>query len=1011
MTAVLTDLHGAAGDDSAAGSGGTVPAQPATGQDSHATTAATAAPAAARPTLVELEQSSPFADRHIGPDAEAAGRMLSLLGYDSLDALTEAAVPGTIRLTERLNLPVARSEAEVLTELRDIAGRNRVFRPMIGLGYHGTFTPPVILRNVLENPAWYTAYTPYQPEISQGRLEALLNFQTVVADLAGLPVANASLLDEATAAAEAMTLARRSTKSTSHRFLVDADVFPQTLAVLQTRAEPLGIELALADLSSGGADVVLPEGEFYGVLVQYPGASGQVRDLKAIAEAAHARGALVAVAADILSLTLLTSPGEAGADIAVGSTQRFGVPLGFGGPHAGYMAVRENLSRSLPGRLVGVSVDADGGQALRLALQTREQHIRREKATSNICTAQVLLAVIAGMYAVYHGPEGLTAIARRTHRYTAVLAAGLREAGVEVVPTAFFDTLTVRVPGRAAEVWRAALSAGVNLRLVDEDTVGVSCDETTDWADLRGVWSAFGVTGKEAAGVDELDRGTEDALGEHVRGTEFLTHPVFHAYRSETAMLRYLRKLADRDIALDRSMIPLGSCTMKLNATTEMEPITWPEFGAIHPFAPLDQASGYLSLIGQLEGWLAEVTGYARVSVQPNAGSQGELAGLLAVRAYHRDQGQEQRDVCLIPSSAHGTNAASAVMAGMRVVVVASREDGSVDVTDLKAKIEKHRDQLSVLMITYPSTHGVFEEEVTEICDLVHAAGGQVYVDGANLNAMVGLAKPGSFGGDVSHLNLHKTFCIPHGGGGPGVGPVGVRAHLAPYLPNHPLHPIAGPRPEGGGVGPVSAAPWGSAGILPIPWAYIRLMGAEGLRSATQHAILAANYVAKRLSEHYPVLYTGPNGLVAHECIIDLRQITKDTGVSVDDVAKRLIDYGFHAPTMSFPVAGTLMIEPTESEDLAELDRFCDAMLAIKGEIDRVASGDLDREDNPLRQAPHTAATLVGDWKHGYERAEAVFPAGVNPADKYWPPVRRIDGAYGDRNLVCSCPAPEAFEG
>ncbi|MBS2554194.1 aminomethyl-transferring glycine dehydrogenase [Catenulispora sp. NL8] len=957
--------------------------------------------------MVELEQSSPFADRHIGPDPAAAAHMLALLGYDSLDALTEAAVPGSIRLTERLNLPPARSEAEVLTELRDIAGRNRVFRPMIGLGYHGTFTPPVILRNVLENPAWYTAYTPYQPEISQGRLEALLNFQTVVADLAGLPVANASLLDEGTAAAEAMTLARRATKSKSPRFLVDADVFPQTLAVLQTRAEPLGIELALADLNADR----LPEGDYYGVLVQYPGASGQVRDLTAIAEAAHERGMLVAVAADILSLTLLTSPGEAGADIAVGSTQRFGVPLGFGGPHAGYMAVRENLSRSLPGRLVGVSVDTDGRPALRLALQTREQHIRREKATSNICTAQVLLAVIAGMYAVYHGPEGLTAIARRTHRYTAVLAAGLREAGVEVVPTAFFDTLTVRVPGRAAEVWRAALASGVNLRLVDEDTVGISCDETTDWADLRAVWAAFGVTGKEAAGVHELDAATEDALGGHQRATDFLTHPVFHAHRSETAMLRYLRKLADRDIALDRSMIPLGSCTMKLNATTEMEPITWPEFGAIHPFAPLDQASGYLSLIGQLEGWLAEVTGYARVSVQPNAGSQGELAGLLAVRAYHRDHGQGQRDVCLIPSSAHGTNAASAVMAGMRVVVVAAREDGSVDVADLKAKIDKHRDELSVLMITYPSTHGVFEEEVTEICALVHAAGGQVYVDGANLNAMVGLAKPGSFGGDVSHLNLHKTFCIPHGGGGPGVGPVGVRAHLAPYLPNHPLHPVAGPRPEGGGVGPVSAAPWGSAGILPIPWAYIRLMGAEGLRSATQHAILAANYVAKRLSDHYPVLYTGPNGLVAHECIIDLRQITKDTGVTVDDVAKRLIDYGFHAPTMSFPVAGTLMIEPTESEDLAELDRFCDAMLAVKAEIDRVATGDLDREDNPLRQAPHTAAMLAGDWKHGYERAEAVFPAGVDPADKYWPPVRRIDGAYGDRNLVCSCPAPEAFEG
>ncbi|NUR63892.1 MAG: aminomethyl-transferring glycine dehydrogenase [Catenulispora sp.] len=970
-----------------------------------------AATAGARPSLVELEQADPFADRHIGPDREAAAAMLAFLGYDSLDALTAAAVPGSIRLSEPLNLPPARSEAEVLAELRDIAGRNRVFRPMIGLGYHGTFTPPVILRNVLENPAWYTAYTPYQPEISQGRLEALLNFQTVVADLAGLPVANASLLDEATAAAEAMTLARRASKSKSSRFLVDADVFPQTLAVLQTRAEPLGIELALADLSGVQAAADLPGGDFYGILVQYPGASGQVRDLTAVTAAAHERGALVAVAADLLALTLLTSPGEAGADIAVGSSQRFGVPLGFGGPHAGYMAVRQDLSRSLPGRLVGVSVDADGGPALRLALQTREQHIRREKATSNICTAQVLLAVIAGMYAVYHGPEGLTAIARRTHRYTAVLAAGLREAGIEVVPAAFFDTLTVRVPGRAAEIWRAALAAGVNLRLVDADTVGVSCDETTTWADLRAVWAAFGVVGKEAAGVHELDAATEDALGEHLRGTAFLTHPVFHAHRSETAMLRYLRQLADRDIALDRSMIPLGSCTMKLNATTEMEPITWPEFAAIHPFAPLDQAAGYLSLIGQLEGWLAEVTGYARVSVQPNAGSQGELAGLLAVRAYHRDRGQEQRDVCLIPSSAHGTNAASAVMAGMRVVVVAAREDGSVDVDDLKAKIDKHRDQLSVLMITYPSTHGVFEEEVTEICDLVHAAGGQVYVDGANLNAMVGLAKPGFFGGDVSHLNLHKTFCIPHGGGGPGVGPVAVRAHLAPYLPNHPLHPIAGPRPDGTGVGPVSAAPWGSAGILPIPWAYIRLMGAEGLRSATQHAILAANYVAKRLSEHYPVLYTGPEGLVAHECIIDLRPITKQTGITVDDVAKRLIDYGFHAPTMSFPVAGTLMIEPTESEDLAELDRFCDAMAAIKAEIDRVTTGDLDPDDNPLRNAPHTAATLAADWKHGYNRAEAVFPSGVNPADKYWPPVRRIDGAYGDRNLVCSCPAPEAFEG
>jgi glycine dehydrogenase len=956
--------------------------------------------------VVESPAEVRFEERHIGPSEADRAKMLAVLGYGSLDELSEAAVPATIRLTERLNLPPARSEAEVAQELRDLAGRNRVLRSMIGLGYYGTFTPAVIRRNVLESPAWYTAYTPYQPEISQGRLEALLNFQTMVADLVGLPVSGASLLDEATAAAEAMALSLRSTRGTAKRFLVDADAFPQTMAVLQTRAEPLGIELVPVDLSAG----VLPHaepGEHFGVLVQYPGASGAVRDLEGIVEQAHEAGALVTVAADLLALTVLKAPGEFGADIAVGTTQRFGVPMGFGGPHAGYMAVRDGLARSLPGRLVGVSQDAHGDRALRLALQTREQHIRREKATSNICTAQVLLAVVAGMYAVYHGPEGLTGIARKVHRNAVVLAAGLRAAGFDITQGAFFDTVSVRLPGRASELWHAARAAGVNVRLADPDTVTLSCDETTTWADLQAVWQAFGVEGAQAHGLDET---TPDAIpAELVRTSAFLTHPVFHSHRSETAMLRYLRRLSDRDVALDRSMIPLGSCTMKLNATTEMEPITWPEFANIHPFAPLEQAGGYLALIGQVERWLAEVTGYDRVSVQPNAGSQGEFAGLLAVRAFHRSQGQGQRDVCLIPSSAHGTNAASAVMAGMRVIVVGCRANGDVDVDDLREKIAQHRDELAVLMVTYPSTHGVFEEQITDVCAAVHEAGGQVYVDGANLNALVGLAKPGRFGADVSHLNLHKTFCIPHGGGGPGVGPVAVRAHLAPFLPNHPLHPIAGPqRGTGQAVGPVSAAPWGSAGILPIPWAYIRLMGAEGLRRATQSAVLAANYVAARLSAHYPVLYTGPSNLVAHECILDLREITKQTGVTVDDVAKRLIDYGFHAPTMSFPVAGTLMVEPTESEDLFELDRFCAAMIAIRAEIEKVAAGDWDKTDNPLRNAPHTAATLAGDWQHPYDRATAVFPEGLSQAaDKYWPPVARIDGAYGDRNLVCSCPPIE----
>ncbi|WP_018352813.1 aminomethyl-transferring glycine dehydrogenase [Longispora albida] len=949
-----------------------------------------------RASLTDLSRGVPFSRRHIGPSAADQQQMLDTVGYSSAEDLLDAAMPGAIRTTQALNLPAAATEPEVIAELRQIASRNRVMSQMIGLGYYGTHTPPVVLRNVLENPSWYTAYTPYQPEISQGRLEALLNFQTVISDLTGLPTAGASLLDEATAAAEAMTLARRAGKSKSSRFVVDADAFPQTISVIATRAEPLGIEVTVADLSAG-----LPEGDFFGVLIQYPGASGAVRDHAALISEAHERGAIVAVAADLLSLTLLRAPGEIGADIAVGSAQRFGVPMGFGGPHAGYMSVRAGLERSMPGRLVGVSKDADGDPAYRLALQTREQHIRREKATSNICTAQVLLAVMASMYAVWHGPDGLKQIAERAHRNATVLAAGLRAGGVEVAHEYFFDTVTARVPGRAAEIVHAAADAGVNLRLVDADLVGIACDETTTDGDLLSVWRAFGLG---SLSISDLDAATPDALPDALlRSSAYLEHPVFSAHRSETQLLRYLKSLADKDYALDRGMIPLGSCTMKLNATTEMEPVTWPEFGSIHPFAPVEQAAGYEELVRTLEGWLAEVTGYDAVSVQPNAGSQGELAGLLAIRAYHRDNGQAHRDVCLIPSSAHGTNAASAVMAGMRVVVVACDDEGNVDLADLDAKIAKHVENLSAIMVTYPSTHGVYEEGITELCGKVHAAGGQVYVDGANLNALLGFAKPGQFGADVSHLNLHKTFCIPHGGGGPGVGPVAVGAHLAPYLPGHPLH-------EGTKVGPVSAAPHGSAGILPISWAYLRLMGPDGLAKATASAVLAANYVAARLREHYPVLYSGNKGLVAHECILDLRGITRDSGVTVDDVAKRLVDYGFHAPTMSFPVAGTLMVEPTESEDLGELDRFIDAMIAIRGEIAQVQDGVWPADDNPLRNAPHTAAAVTAEeWAHPYSRQTAAYPGGVT-AVKYWPPVRRIDQAYGDRNLVCSCPSPEAFE-
>ena len=949
--------------------------------------------------LAALEHGTLFADRHVGPRPAELARILDVIGVGSLEELAQRAVPESIRDGElAIELPAPATEQGSLAELRELAGRNRTLTQMIGLGYYGTVTPPVIRRNVLESPAWYTAYTPYQPEISQGRLEALINFQTMVSDLAGLPTANASMLDESTAAAEAMTLVRRAGKSKSARFVIDADTFPQTIAVIETRAEPLGIEIVVADLADG-----LPEGDFFGVLLSYPGASGAVRDHAALIAEAHERGAKVAVTADLLSLTLLRAPGEIGADVVVGTTQRFGVPMGFGGPHAGYMAVSAGQERQLPGRLVGVSTDADGNLAYRLALQTREQHIRREKATSNICTAQVLLAVVASMYAVYHGPDGLKAIATRAHRMAAVLAAGLHNGGIDIVHGDFFDTVLARVHGTAADIVAAARDLGVNLRLVDADHVGIACDETTSRETLALVWQAFGVT----ADADALDIDTADAIpAALVRTSEYLTHPVFSTHRSETALLRYLRALSDKDVALDRSMIPLGSCTMKLNATAEMEPITWPAFADLHPFAPADQAEGILRVVTDLEGWLAQVTGYDAVSLQPNAGSQGEFAGLLAIRAYHRSQGHGERDVCLIPSSAHGTNAASAVMAGMRVAVVKCDDSGNIDLDHLRASVEEHKADLAAIMITYPSTHGVYEDTVREVCGLVHDAGGQVYVDGANLNALIGLARYGKFGSDVSHLNLHKTFCIPHGGGGPGVGPIGVKSHLAPFLPNHPLQPTAGPVT---GVGPISAAPWGSASILPISWAYVRMMGADGLRRATLTAVASANYIARRLDEHYPVLYTGEGGFVAHECILDLRPLTKATGITVDDVAKRLADYGLHAPTMSFPVAGTLMVEPTESEDLAEIDRFCDAMIAIKGEVDRVAAGDWPAADNPLVNAPHTAASIAGKWDHPYSREEAVFPAGIT-ATKIWPPVRRIDGAKGDRNLVCSCPPLDAYQ-
>ena len=952
-------------------------------------------------SLAALEDHVGFLRRHIGTDSLAQTEMLRELGYASREALIDAAVPAEIRLAGALPLAAPLSEAEALARLAAIAAKNRVMKSLIGQGYYGTHTPAVILRNVLENPGWYTAYTPYQPEISQGRLEALLVFQTMVCDLTGMEVANASMLDEATAAAEAMTLLRRVSNAPGMRFFVAEDVFAQTLAVLRTRAAPLGIEVV-----TGPASAAAEAGAF-GALLQYPGGDGEVADHRAQVDAAHARGTLVAVAADLLALTLLAPPGEWGADVVVGSSQRFGVPMGGGGPHAAFLATRDACKRSLPGRLVGVSVDASGRPAYRLALQTREQHIRREKATSNICTAQVLLGVMAAMYAVYHGAEGLTRIARRVERLTAILRAGLERRGFRTRNVHAFDTLTLATGTATGAIHARARAAGYNLRDVAPDAIGISLDETTTRDDVIALWRAFdgaqaidgtqatsdGRSDATAAEIDTLDAvaapGLPTAL---VRRSPFLTHPVFASHRSETEMLRYLRSLADRDLALDRTMIPLGSCTMKLNATSEMLPVTWPEFGALHPFAPEDQSRGYAELAADLERMLCVVTGYDAVSLQPNAGSQGEYAGLLMIRAWHASRGDANRDVCLIPASAHGTNPASAHLAGMRVVVVDCDRDGNVDLGDLDAKASANRNELAAIMVTYPSTHGVFEGGIVRLCEIVHKHGGQVYVDGANLNALVGLAAPGKFGADVSHLNLHKTFCIPHGGGGPGVGPVACRAHLAPFLPGHP-HGAQ-----------VSAAPQGSASILPISWMYIAMMGAEGLTAATASAILAANYVAKRLAPHYPVLYTGKSGLVAHECIIDLRPLKVSAGIEVEDVAKRLIDYGFHAPTMSFPVPGTLMVEPTESESKEELDRFVDAMVAIRGEIRAIEEGRADRDDNPLKHAPHTAAAIAAaDWPHKYTREQAAFPLPGIAAHKYWCPVARVDNVYGDRNLFCSC--------
>ena len=954
--------------------------------------------ASSRLSLRELEQHRGFVDRHIGTDDADQAAMLRTLGFETRGALIDAIVPAAIRSRKPLALPAAKGEEEALEELRSLAAKNRVYTTYIGQGYYGTYTPGVILRNVLENPAWYTAYTPYQPEISQGRLEALVNFQTMICDLSAMAIANASMLDEATAAAEAMALCRRVSQQSSTTLYVAADVLPQTIDVVRTRAGPLGIAVTV-----GTADAAA-DADCFAVMLQYPGADGDVRDYRELTARLHAKGALVIAAADLLALTMLTPPGEWGADVVVGSSQRFGVPMGFGGPHAAFLATRDEFKRSLPGRLVGVSVDANGDPAYRLALQTREQHIRREKATSNICTAQVLLAVIASMYAVYHGPQGLSTIAARVHRLTGILRAGFKQLGLDSVNETFFDTLTIATGARTGAIHELATAAHVNLRRIDSTHIGISLDETTTRDRVRLLWTIFAAEGAALPDFDAIEPMVVDAWPPALRRTTpFLTHPTFNRYHSETAMLRYLRRLADKDIALDRAMIPLGSCTMKLNATLEMIPVTWREFAHMHPFAPANQTVGYREMIAGLERMLCAITGYAAVSLQPNAGSQGEFAGLLIIKAYHASRGQGHRDVCLIPASAHGTNPASAQMAGMRVVVVACDREGNVDLGDLEAKAGAHRADLAAIMVTYPSTHGVFEAGIRDICDIVHAHGGQVYVDGANLNALVGLAAPGEFCADVSHLNLHKTFCIPHGGGGPGVGPVAVAAHLARFLPGHRI--LQGSADAGAErIGPVSAAPYGSASILPISWMYIAMMGGDGLRAATESAILAANYIAKRLAPHYPVLYSGPGGLVAHECIVDLRPLKERSDVTVDDVAKRLIDYGFHAPTMSFPVPGTLMIEPTESESKSEIDRFVEAMIAIRSEIRMIEQGRMDRHDNMLKNAPHTAASLLSnDWNHPYGREQAAYPVPGLKEHKYWPPVGRADNVYGDRNLFCSC--------
>lgn len=950
-----------------------------------------------RPALEDLAQHADFIERHIGPDHTQQKAMLTALGFDSIEALIHKVVPSAILEKQALALGAPRSEAETLAALRQIASKNQLFKSHIGMGYYNCHTPTVILRNLLENPAWYTAYTPYQPEISQGRLEALLNFQTMITDLTGMEIANASLLDEATAAAEAMTFCQRLSKSKSNVFFVSQDCYPQTIDVLRTRAAPIGVEVVVGDHLKD-----LERLDCFGVLLQYPTLNGEIHDYAETVRVAHGKQALVVVAADLLALTLLTPPGEFGADVVIGSAQRFGVPLGYGGPHAAYFATLDTHKRVMPGRLVGVSIDSRGEPAYRLAMQTREQHIRREKATSNVCTAQVLLANIASMYAVYHGPQGLKTIAQRVHRLTAILAAGLRQLHHAVPTVSFFDTVTVHTGGHTQDIHAAARGQMVNLRPIDDGSIGIALDETSTRADVEALWSIFAV-GKALPAFDTLEAEAEERIPAALaRSSAYLTHPVFNSHHSETQMLRYLRALADKDLALDRSMIPLGSCTMKLNATTEMIPVTWPEFGSLHPFAPLNQAQGYQQLVTDLEQMLCVCTGYDAVSLQPNAGSQGEYAGLLAIRAYHQSRGEGQRNICLIPSSAHGTNPATAHMAGMQVVVVQCDEQGNVNVGDLRAKADQHAGDLAALMITYPSTHGVFEEAIGEICEIVHAHGGQVYIDGANMNAMVGLCAPGKFGGDVSHLNLHKTFCIPHGGGGPGVGPIGVKSHLAPFLPGH--------RMLENGIAPVSAAPWGSASILPITWAYITLMGAKGLQQASEIAILNANYIVHRLAPHYPILYTGSNGLVAHEGIIDLRPLKDKTGITVEDVAKRLIDYGFHAPTMSFPVAGTLMIEPTESESKEELDRFCDAMIAIREEIRAVENGDIKAEQTALRHAPHTAQDLTDEWSRAYSREQAVYPLKSLRKNKYWPAVGRIDNVYGDRNLVCSCPPMTDYE-